>query len=1359
MAGKIKGITIEIGGNTTKLDKALQASQKQGQNLASELRQIDKLLKFDPGNVELLTQKQKVLSEQVENTSDKLKLLRDAQEQVVEQFERGEIGEEQMRAFQREIASTESYLAKMESQLAECTAEIEKMGQASSAMEELVGTINRQEQELSDLKKEYANVVLEQGKTSDEAQELASRISALNGELNENRSRLDAAENEAEQLTQTLDRAEDAAENAGDGFTIMKGMVSDLASNVIQSAVGAIGDLIGSVFELSEATEEYRIMQGKLSGSAESFGYSMDFVNEKYKQFYTYVSDDQMATNAITNLLGMKVSTETLSSVADGAIAVWTAYGDSIPIESLTESITETVNVSKVTGTLADTINWASLTNEQWTGILGKGTKGQKAFTKAIKEGLPVEDAFSEALAATSDKGERANMVADMLNTTYGKSKDTYDDLSGSILDANAAEIELKETQAELGKTLEPVNTSLTRLKNDALKALTPVIRDATLAFEDMISGVDWDDAAADAGEFLDTAVDGLTWIADHSDGVTSAITGLVTAWVAYKAGTVAATAATTTANAALTISEAVTARATAGTIAHTAATKGAAVAQKALNLIQAASPIGLIVTALAGAGVALAAYASKTKEVTAETSANTEETKKLISEYKELNSQLESNRKQRDDTIESIGYEYDAADRMAAKMDQLAEKENKSNAEKALMKQYVDQLNEIMPELNLQYDEEADKLNMSTDAIRNNIQASKELALAKAAQENLAKIAQDQVEAEIKLADLQQQLTVNEEDYREAKKKSEKAFDDWVAAGQLHHGEMYETMLKASDAEEQAEENYKKTKKAVKDLTGEVDSLNKEYDETEKFAENALNAAEIEKALAGIVEACKAKGVEIPESVSEGIRAGNYLVPQSVEEMQALITFDSLAQKAKDGGIKIPENLSQGLANGQISIQTAIDQMNNLITFDSLVQKATDSGYKIPTSLSDGVMSGQTAPQVAVQQMNNLITFDDLLSKSSAAGTKVPQYVTDGVISGQMNPQQAVQAMKDLVTFNDLVDKAKKAGYDVPAEIKKNVKNNETTPQKAIQQMKNLIEFNDLLAKSSAAGKDVPKKIQDGVLSGKMSPKQAVDEMNRLMVNAANSKKGEMKKAGTDNATSVQQGLASKNSNVKNAGSNLGSNGVSGIRSTRGEFYDAGSYVAQGIESGSQSRNSNIFSAMWSLGKGMVNKFLGAINAHSPSREFMTASSWIPAGIEVGVEKNKDGAINSVVGLANDMIDAFTAYESRSIGEEFANEFAAGISSSDSPAKALRSLTNDMIDTKGINGVTLNRQIEHTFATPSSGGSIAELTALMARYMPELIKVSQHAILLDGDTLVGETIHRIDNGLAQVYRLKERGM
>ena len=117
MSNKIRGITLEIGGDTTGLNKALGTVNKSSKDIQRELREVDKLLKFNPGNTELVAQKQKLLGDQVNVTKEKLDKLREAEKQVQQQFERGEIREDQYRAFQREIVETESKLQHYERQL------------------------------------------------------------------------------------------------------------------------------------------------------------------------------------------------------------------------------------------------------------------------------------------------------------------------------------------------------------------------------------------------------------------------------------------------------------------------------------------------------------------------------------------------------------------------------------------------------------------------------------------------------------------------------------------------------------------------------------------------------------------------------------------------------------------------------------------------------------------------------------------------------------------------------------------------------------------------------------------------------------------------------------------------------------------------------------------------------------------------------------------------------------------------------------------------------------------------------------------------------------------------------------------
>ena len=101
MANRIKGITVEIGGDTTKLSKALEGVNKTIKNTQTQLKDVEKLLKLDPTNTELLSQKQRLLADSITATKDKLATLKTAAEQANQALANGEISQEQYDALQK----------------------------------------------------------------------------------------------------------------------------------------------------------------------------------------------------------------------------------------------------------------------------------------------------------------------------------------------------------------------------------------------------------------------------------------------------------------------------------------------------------------------------------------------------------------------------------------------------------------------------------------------------------------------------------------------------------------------------------------------------------------------------------------------------------------------------------------------------------------------------------------------------------------------------------------------------------------------------------------------------------------------------------------------------------------------------------------------------------------------------------------------------------------------------------------------------------------------------------------------------------------------------------------------------------
>lgn len=142
MASNIKGITIEIGGNTGPLQEALKGVNKTSRDLQSELRQVNAQLKLDPNNTVLLQQKQKLLAEAISNTKEKLITLKEAEKQVEKQFQDGKVGEEKYRALQREVIKTETELKGLEKQAASCNSKLKSITEGAEKVATASGKVS-----------------------------------------------------------------------------------------------------------------------------------------------------------------------------------------------------------------------------------------------------------------------------------------------------------------------------------------------------------------------------------------------------------------------------------------------------------------------------------------------------------------------------------------------------------------------------------------------------------------------------------------------------------------------------------------------------------------------------------------------------------------------------------------------------------------------------------------------------------------------------------------------------------------------------------------------------------------------------------------------------------------------------------------------------------------------------------------------------------------------------------------------------------------------------------------------------------------------------------------------------------------
>lgn len=387
---KIKGLTVEIGGDATKLGKALQEIENKSKSLSGELGQVNRLLKVDPENTDLIAQKQQILSEAVANTAKKLETLKAAEKQVQAQFERGDVSAEQVRELRREIIATEQKLGGYERAAQETADAIEQLGGGADGISDI-------------------------GKKASAA---ARRVGDLS------------------------DAAKDAGEGLGTAGVATGAFVGNLASE-------AFGKIVDGLKECIEVTQEYQTAMGKLDTAFTTNGYSSEAALKTYKELQGILGETDQAVEAANHLAILTDNEADLQTWTDICTGVFATFGDSLPIEGLTEAANETAKVGQVTGPLADALNWAGVS----------------------------EDKFNESLAACTDEQERQQLIMDTLNGLYSEASDAYKETNADVIAANKANEEWTASMAAVGAEFTPLVAEVKAMGAELLDKAVPAIQ------------------------------------------------------------------------------------------------------------------------------------------------------------------------------------------------------------------------------------------------------------------------------------------------------------------------------------------------------------------------------------------------------------------------------------------------------------------------------------------------------------------------------------------------------------------------------------------------------------------------------------------------------------------------------------------------------------------------------------------------------------------------------------------------------------------------------------------------------------------------------------------------------------------
>lgn len=289
------------------------------------------------------------------------------------------------------------------------------------------------------------------------------------------------------------------------GFKSGLSKLGSVATTALKGGAAVIGGIgaaasgaVAGLLALESATEEYRIAQGKLNTAFEAAGYGPEVAAQAYDRFYGILGDTDTATEASQLLAKLARSEEDVATWADIAAGVSGTFGDALPIESLIESANETAKVGQVTGTLADALNWAGIS----------------------------EDEFNAKLAAAGSEAERNQLIMDTLSGTYEGATEAFYRNNEALVASREAQAQMDASLAQLGQTVSDVKARMTA-------EFLPSISQITTGLAGMLAGTEGADEqfAEGMNALINTAVELLPQFLDFGVQIlTSLLNGVLQA-------------------------------------------------------------------------------------------------------------------------------------------------------------------------------------------------------------------------------------------------------------------------------------------------------------------------------------------------------------------------------------------------------------------------------------------------------------------------------------------------------------------------------------------------------------------------------------------------------------------------------------------------------------------------------------------------------------------------------------------------------------------------------------------------------------------------------------------------------------
>ena len=391
MASRIKGITVEIGGDTSGLEKALSDVNNSIKKTQSQLRDVNNLLKLDPSNTVLLAQKQELLQSAIGDTERKLQSLEQAQEEVTKAFERGDLGKDQYLAFQREVEETRGALNRYQADLSGLQSEQERLASNTERLNKLFAATGSSVDDYADVLGSRLVTAIRNGTASSD--QLKTAVEKIGKAVTGGKA-------DIKQLTDALDTVDDGQ--------AVRNLINDL-NDVGDAAQGAADD----IGEIAQATKGAALMQ-----AADQLSVVGDKIQDVGDKAVSAYAETETAVSKVNAYFG-----ETGAAAEASAEIVKNVYGSGVG-QSMDAVAAAVIMVKKNLGELSDTdltrLTQQALTLEELYGIdMNETLRGVNSLMKQY--GLTAQEAMDYIVRGTQNGLDKTNELGDNLSEYSGK--------------------------------------------------------------------------------------------------------------------------------------------------------------------------------------------------------------------------------------------------------------------------------------------------------------------------------------------------------------------------------------------------------------------------------------------------------------------------------------------------------------------------------------------------------------------------------------------------------------------------------------------------------------------------------------------------------------------------------------------------------------------------------------------------------------------------------------------------------------------------------------------------------------------------------------------------------------------------